>query len=80
MTSRFLPTPLRRALEKVVRAARVVAEEGAADAVRRLGVAEATAPAHLTDEARSSFGGGCGRMGALWATASALTEPTTSTI
>ena len=53
MTHRFLPTPLRRALEKAVKAARDVAEEGAADAVRRLGVAEPTAPGHLSDDQKA---------------------------
>jgi hypothetical protein len=53
MTDRFLPTALRRALEKAVKAARDVAEEGAADAVRRLGVADATPPAHLSDDAKA---------------------------
>ncbi len=53
MTHRFLPTPLRRALEKAVKAARDVAEEGAADAVRRLSVAEPAAPGHLNDDAKA---------------------------
>jgi len=53
MTDRFLPTALRRALEKAVKAAREVAEEGAADAVRRLGVAHATPPAHLSENAKA---------------------------
>ncbi len=53
MTDRFLPTALRRALEKTVKAAREVAEAGAADAVRRLGVAEASPPAHLNDDAKA---------------------------
>lgn len=53
MTDRFLPTALRRALEKAVKAAREVAEDGAADAVRRLGVADATPPAHLSGDAKA---------------------------
>ena len=53
MTDRFLPTALRRALEKTVKAARDVAEEGAADAVRRLGVADASPPAHLSEDAKA---------------------------
>jgi hypothetical protein len=53
MTDRFLPTALRRALEKTVKAAREVAEEGAADAVRRLGVADASPPAHLNEDAKA---------------------------
>jgi hypothetical protein len=53
MTDRFLPTALRRALEKTVKAAREVAEEGAADAVRRLGVADASPPAHLSEDAKA---------------------------
>jgi hypothetical protein len=36
-----------------VKAARDVAEEGALDAVRRLGVAEPAAPGHLTDDAKA---------------------------
>ena len=53
MTDRFLPTALRRALERTVKAARDVAEEGAADAVRRLGVADAAPPAHLDAAAKA---------------------------
>lgn len=49
MTDRFLPTSLRRALERDIKEARRVAEEGAADAIRRLGVADREAPAHLND-------------------------------
>lgn len=44
MSDRYLPTPLRRALEKAVRQARDVAEEGARDAIQRLGVADGKAP------------------------------------
>lgn len=51
--TRFLTTSLRRALEKAVRAAREVADEGAADAVRRLAVAEAMAPAAFDEPARA---------------------------
>lgn len=42
----------RRALETAIRAARQEAEAAAADALRRLGVAEAEAPAHLDAERR----------------------------
>lgn len=54
MTDRFLPTSLRRALERDIKAARKVAEDGVSDAIRRLGVADAEAPAHLTDEDRAA--------------------------
>ena len=50
MTNRYLPTPLRRALEKTVKDARLVAEEGARDAIRRLGVADRKAPSYLADD------------------------------
>lgn len=53
MTDRFLPTSLRRALERDIKEARRVAEEGAADAIRRLGVADPEAPAHLSDEGKA---------------------------
>ena len=52
MSGRFLPTPLRRALEKAVKTAREVAEEGALDAVRRIGVAAGVSPAHLSADAQ----------------------------
>lgn len=42
-----LSRDLRRSLEATVKAARVSAEAGAADAIRRLGVAAAELPAHL---------------------------------
>lgn len=54
MTDRFLPTSLRRALERDIKAARKVAEDGVSDAIRRLGVADAEAPAHLTDEDKAA--------------------------
>lgn len=50
MTNRYLPTALRRALEKAVKDARLVAEEGARDAIRRLGVADSRAPSYLNDD------------------------------
>ena len=50
MTNRYLPTALRRALEKTVKDARLVAEEGARDAIRRLGVADSRAPSYLNDD------------------------------
>ena len=53
MTHSSLPTPLRRSLEKTMRDARVVAEAGAAAAIRRLGIEEAKAPAHLDDAAKA---------------------------
>ena len=49
MTNRYLPTALRRALEKTVKDARVIAEEGARDAIRRLGVADSKAPSYLNE-------------------------------
>lgn len=54
MTDRFLPTSLRRALERDIKEARRVAEEGAADAIRRLGVADPEAPVHLSDEDKAA--------------------------
>ena len=50
MSNRYLPTALRRALEKAVKDARLIAEEGARDAIRRLGVADSKAPSYLTDD------------------------------
>ena len=50
MTDRFLQTSLRRALERGIKAARKVAEEGVADAIRRLGVGDPEVPAHLSDQ------------------------------
>ncbi|WP_440658530.1 hypothetical protein [Ensifer adhaerens] len=50
MTQHYLVTSLRRALEKTIKEARVVAEAGASDAIRRLGIAEAKAPTYLSDE------------------------------
>lgn len=49
MTHHYLATPLRRALEKAIKEARVVAEAGAYDAIRRLGVAEGKAPTYLSE-------------------------------
>lgn len=49
MTNRYLPTTLRRTLEKTVKDARIIAEEGAGDAIQRLGVAAGKAPAYLND-------------------------------
>lgn len=54
MTDRFLPTNLRRALERDIKEARRVAEEGVADAIRRLGVADPEAPAHLSNEDKAA--------------------------
>ena len=50
MSNRYLPTALRRALDKAAKDARIVAEEGSRDAIRRLGVADSKAPAYLKDE------------------------------
>ena len=50
MTNRYLPTALRRALEKTVKDARLIAEEGTRDAIRRLGVADSKAPSYLNDD------------------------------
>ena len=55
MSSHYLPTALRRALEKTVKEARIVAEEGARDAIRRL-VAESGAPVNIV-----AVPGGLGR-------------------
>ena len=50
MTNRYLPSALRRALEKTIKDARLTAEEGAGDAIRRLGVAEGKPPSYLNDD------------------------------
>ena len=50
MTNRYLSTALRRALEKTVKDARLIAEEGGQDAIRRLGVADSRAPSYLNDD------------------------------
>lgn len=50
MTQNYLATSLRRALEKTIKEARVVAESGASEAIRRLGIADAKAPSYLSDE------------------------------
>lgn len=49
MSNSYLPTALRRTLEKTVKDARIIAEDGARDAIRRLGVADSKAPHHLSD-------------------------------
>jgi hypothetical protein len=49
MTNRYLPTALRRTLEKTVKDARIIAEDGSGDAIQRLGVAEGKAPSYLND-------------------------------
>jgi hypothetical protein len=54
MTHRFLPTPLRKALEKDIKKAREIAEDGATAAIARLGVADATAPAHLSEDDKAA--------------------------
>lgn len=50
MNDRYLSTTLRRTLEKTVKDARLIAEEGARDAIRRLGVADSRAPSYLNDD------------------------------
>ena len=50
MSNRYLTTTLRRALEKTAKEARIVAEDGARDAIRRLGVADSKAPSYLSDD------------------------------
>ncbi|MCC8932262.1 BREX-1 system adenine-specific DNA-methyltransferase PglX [Rhizobium sp. 'Codium 1'] len=50
MTLHYLTTSLRRALEKTIKEARVIAEAGASDAIRRLGITEAKAPTYLSEE------------------------------
>ena len=49
MSNRYASTALRRVLEKAVKDARIVAEEGSRDAIRRLGVADGKAPSYLSD-------------------------------
>jgi hypothetical protein len=53
MTRVDLSTALRKALEKAVAQARIAAETGAADAIRRLGVAAASPPPHLNVAAKA---------------------------
>lgn len=48
----FLNKTLRRQLATAIQEARLVAEEGAADAVRRIGVMDEVAPAYLREEDR----------------------------
>jgi len=50
MSNRYLTSLLRGDLRKAVEKARIVAEEGARDAIRRLGVADSKAPTYLRDE------------------------------
>ena len=50
MSNRYLPTALRRALEKTVKAARHTAQEGARDAIRRLGIADSKVPSYLKED------------------------------
>lgn len=49
MSERYLPSALRRTLERVIKEARIAAEEGAKDAIRRLGVADSKSPEYLSD-------------------------------
>lgn len=53
MPGKTLSTDLRRSLEKTIREARQVAEAGAQDAIRRLGVAEASAPTWLDEPGKA---------------------------
>ena len=53
MTRVDLSTTLRKSLEKAVQQARDAAETGAADAIRRLGVAATSPPAHLNQPAKA---------------------------
>ena len=46
----YLNPTLRRTFERTIQQARVTAETGAADALRRLGVADPRRPAHLSEE------------------------------
>lgn len=50
MSNNYLPPALRRTLEKAAKDARIVAEDGARDAVRRLGIIDSKAPPHLSDD------------------------------
>lgn len=50
MTQHYLATSLRRALEKTIKEARIVAEAGASDSIRRLGIAGGKSPTYLSDE------------------------------
>src|SRR5438132_11603569 len=50
----YLTPTLRRTLERTIQQARAAAKKGAADALRRSGVAEPRRPAHLT-EAQAQF-------------------------
>ena len=50
MSNRYLTTTLRRSLEKTAKEARIVAEDGARDAIRRLGVADSKAPSYLRED------------------------------
>ncbi|MER9746156.1 SAM-dependent methyltransferase [Mesorhizobium sp. M0140] len=52
MSQHYLATPLRRALERTIKEARLVAEAGAAETIRRLGVAQAKAPDYLSNNDR----------------------------
>ncbi|WP_027565283.1 hypothetical protein [Bradyrhizobium sp. URHA0013] len=49
MTNRYVSATLRAELEKKVKSARLTAEEGARDAIHRLGAADAKAPTYLSD-------------------------------
>src|SRR5271167_3326248 len=45
----ILSKPLRRRLEATIKQARAIAEDAAKEAIARMGVAEADAPAHLSE-------------------------------
>ncbi|MBY3273692.1 SAM-dependent DNA methyltransferase [Rhizobium laguerreae] len=50
MIQNYLATSLRRELEKAVKEARIVAESGASEAIRRLGITGAKSPSYLSEE------------------------------
>lgn len=52
MSQYVLSSTQRKTLEKVIRQARDVAEAGARDAIRRLGIEDSRAPAHLDEKAK----------------------------
>lgn len=49
----ILSKPLRRQLEAMIKQARDIAEDAAKEAIARIGVAEAEAPAHLSDDSKA---------------------------
>jgi hypothetical protein len=63
----YLTPALRRTLERSIQQARAAAQEGAADALRRLGVADPRRPAHLA-EPQAQFRIGSALTPARWVT------------